>query len=125
MALPPAAGPNWIFPIAAPGYLASYNGALQNLLYPPLYQPVRKGETLTMDNPRNLAEPPRYGDGDTTVTVPGGSNTFAGTDLAGAPEPVLRGVRGNTIGMVFQDPLTSLNPTMTIGAQVAEPLLLQ
>jgi len=56
--------------------------------------------------------------------ITGGSLTFAGTDLASAPEPVLRGVRGNTIGMVFQDPLTSLNPTMTIGAQVAEPLLL-
>ena len=56
--------------------------------------------------------------------ITGGSVAFAGTDLASAPEPVLRGVRGNTIGMVFQDPLTSLNPTMTIGAQVAEPLLL-
>ncbi|MFF7653573.1 dipeptide ABC transporter ATP-binding protein [Streptomyces sp. NPDC007983] len=56
--------------------------------------------------------------------ITGGSLTFAGTDLASAPEPVLRGVRGNSIGMVFQDPLTSLNPTMTIGAQVAEPLLL-
>lgn len=43
------------------------------------------------------------------------------TDLAAAPEPVLRDIRGNTIGMVFQDPLTSLNPTLTIGAQVAEP----
>ncbi|MEE4420124.1 ABC transporter ATP-binding protein [Streptomyces bugieae] len=49
---------------------------------------------------------------------------FHGTDLAAAPEPVLRGVRGHTVGMVFQDPLTSLNPTMTIGAQVAEPLRL-
>ncbi|MFJ4923261.1 dipeptide ABC transporter ATP-binding protein [Streptomyces sp. NPDC088725] len=49
---------------------------------------------------------------------------FDGQDLAAGGEKVLREVRGNTIGMVFQDPLTSLNPTMTIGAQVAEPLLL-
>ncbi|MBI0318296.1 ABC transporter ATP-binding protein, partial [Streptomyces javensis] len=56
--------------------------------------------------------------------ITGGSIDFGGTDLATATEPVLRGVRGNSIGMVFQDPLTSLNPTMTIGAQVAEPLLL-
>ncbi|OPF72606.1 dipeptide ABC transporter ATP-binding protein [Streptomyces antioxidans] len=56
--------------------------------------------------------------------ITGGSIDFGGTDLATAVEPVLRGVRGNSIGMVFQDPLTSLNPTMTIGAQVAEPLLL-
>ncbi|MGW2026741.1 ATP-binding cassette domain-containing protein, partial [Streptomyces decoyicus] len=60
---------------------------------------------------------------------PGGRITqgrilFGGTDLAAAPEPALRTVRGNTVGMVFQDPLTSLNPTLTIGAQVAEPLLL-
>ncbi|MFJ9848327.1 dipeptide ABC transporter ATP-binding protein [Streptomyces sp. NPDC101150] len=57
-------------------------------------------------------------------TITGGRIRFDGTDLAAAPEPVLRGVRGNTVGMVFQDPLTSLNPTLTIGAQVAEPLLL-
>ncbi|WP_405774766.1 dipeptide ABC transporter ATP-binding protein [Streptomyces sp. NBC_00859] len=57
-------------------------------------------------------------------TVASGSVLFDGHDLASAGEPVLRDVRGNTIGMVFQDPLTSLNPTMTIGAQVAEPLLL-
>ncbi|NEB78253.1 ABC transporter ATP-binding protein [Streptomyces sp. SID14478] len=57
-------------------------------------------------------------------TVTGGRILFDGHDLAAAPAPVLQDVRGNTIGMVFQDPLTSLNPTMTIGAQVAEPLLL-
>ncbi|MFE2378901.1 dipeptide ABC transporter ATP-binding protein [Streptomyces sp. NPDC059398] len=56
--------------------------------------------------------------------VSSGRVLFDGHDLASAGEPVLRDVRGNTIGMVFQDPLTSLNPTMTIGAQVAEPLLL-
>ncbi|GAB7029822.1 ABC transporter ATP-binding protein [Streptomyces sp. NPDC021749] len=56
--------------------------------------------------------------------ITGGRILFHGTDLAAAPEPVLRGVRGHTVGMVFQDPLSSLNPTMTIGAQVAEPLRL-
>ncbi|WP_329127140.1 dipeptide ABC transporter ATP-binding protein [Streptomyces caniferus] len=56
--------------------------------------------------------------------ITGGRILCGGTDLAAAPEPVLREVRGNTVGMVFQDPLSSLNPTLTIGAQVAEPLLL-
>ncbi|MFF3643288.1 dipeptide ABC transporter ATP-binding protein [Streptomyces sp. NPDC002564] len=56
--------------------------------------------------------------------ITGGRVLFDGRDLAAAPAPVLQDVRGNTVGMVFQDPLTSLNPTMTIGAQVAEPLLL-
>ncbi|GHC67407.1 ABC transporter ATP-binding protein [Streptomyces flavofungini] len=57
-------------------------------------------------------------------TVTGGRILFDGQDLAAASAPTLQDVRGNTVGMVFQDPLTSLNPTMTIGAQVAEPLLL-
>ncbi|GGV34744.1 ABC transporter ATP-binding protein [Streptomyces spectabilis] len=56
--------------------------------------------------------------------ITGGRVLFAGHDLAAAPAPVLQDIRGNTIGMIFQDPLTSLNPTMTIGAQIAEPLLL-
>ncbi|MEV0259316.1 ABC transporter ATP-binding protein [Streptomyces sp. NPDC050732] len=56
--------------------------------------------------------------------ITGGRVLFDGQDLAAAPAPVLQDVRGNSIGMVFQSPLTSLNPTMTIGAQVAEPLLL-
>ncbi|MEW2547291.1 ABC transporter ATP-binding protein [Streptomyces sp. NPDC047002] len=53
-----------------------------------------------------------------------GTVRFDGDDLVAGGEKRLRDVRGNTIGVVFQDPLTSLNPTMTIGAQVAEPLLL-
>ncbi|MGY1438199.1 peptide ABC transporter substrate-binding protein [Streptomyces reniochalinae] len=70
MALPPAATPNWIFPIGAPGYLATYNSAIQNLLYPPLYTPEPdKSGKLTMDSPRNVADKPRFSDGNRTVTV--------------------------------------------------------
>ena len=54
--------------------------------------------------------------------VVGGSVTFEGRDLAKLPEGRMRDVRGNEIAMIFQDPLTSLNPTMTIGRQIAEPV---
>ena len=47
---------------------------------------------------------------------------FAGRELVGAPEERLRRVRGNEISMVFQEPTTSLNPVLTVGRQVAEPL---
>ncbi|MCB5912221.1 peptide ABC transporter substrate-binding protein [Streptomyces pinistramenti] len=69
MALPPASTPNWIFPIGAPGYLASYNSAIQNLLYPRLFMPEKKGGALTMESPHNLAGQPRYSDGNRTVTI--------------------------------------------------------
>jgi oligopeptide/dipeptide ABC transporter ATP-binding protein len=52
--------------------------------------------------------------------VAGGSIRFGGRDLARLGERDLQQVRGNEVGMVFQDPMTSLNPTMTIGTQVAE-----
>ena len=45
-----------------------------------------------------------------------------GRDLLKQPEPVLRGVRGNRVAMIFQDPMTSLNPHLTIGTQLAEVL---
>ncbi|MGX7707177.1 ABC transporter ATP-binding protein [Methylobacterium sp. Gmos1] len=45
-------------------------------------------------------------------------------DLLAMPERQLRRVRGAEIGMVFQDPMSSLNPAMTVGAQIAEPLVL-
>ncbi|MFI6597289.1 dipeptide ABC transporter ATP-binding protein [Nonomuraea sp. NPDC050536] len=54
--------------------------------------------------------------------VAGGQILFDGRDLQSLPAEELRRVRGVEMGMVFQDPLTSLNPTMRIGAQVAEPL---
>ncbi|QFY12013.1 dipeptide ABC transporter ATP-binding protein [Nonomuraea phyllanthi] len=55
-------------------------------------------------------------------SVVGGEILFDGRDLRGLEAQELRRVRGVEMGMVFQDPLTSLNPTMRIGAQVAEPL---
>jgi peptide/nickel transport system ATP-binding protein len=49
-----------------------------------------------------------------------GAIRFGGADLAALNESAMRKVRGNDIGIVFQDPMTSLNPTMTIGHQIAE-----
>jgi oligopeptide/dipeptide ABC transporter ATP-binding protein len=47
---------------------------------------------------------------------------FNGIDLVAAPSDILRGVRGAEIGLVLQDPLSALNPVMTIGDQVTETL---
>ena len=49
---------------------------------------------------------------------------FAGEDLAQASQKTMQKIRGDRIGMVFQEPMTSLNPTLRIGEQIAEPLLL-
>ena len=51
-----------------------------------------------------------------------GSVTLAGNDLVKMPEKQMREVRGNDVAMIFQDPMTSLNPTMTVGRQIAEPV---
>ena len=53
-----------------------------------------------------------------------GSVRFRGTDLLQLPESEMRKIRGAQIAMVFQDPLTSLNPVLTIGYQMIEPLQL-
>jgi peptide/nickel transport system ATP-binding protein len=49
-----------------------------------------------------------------------GSILFAGQPLLALPEPEMRRHRGSGIAMVFQEPMTALNPAMTIGAQIAE-----
>jgi len=49
---------------------------------------------------------------------------FEGRDLLALPEPDMRKVRGDAISMIFQEPMTSLNPVLTIGHQIAEALVL-
>jgi peptide/nickel transport system ATP-binding protein len=49
-----------------------------------------------------------------------GSIRFRGMELAGRPQAELAKLRGARIGMIFQDPMTALNPVLTIGAQIAE-----
>jgi peptide/nickel transport system ATP-binding protein len=52
-----------------------------------------------------------------------GSIKLAGRDLLTLPEQAMRDVRGNEVAMIFQEPMTSLNPVMTIGFQIAEALI--
>jgi len=59
------------------------------------------------------------------MTRLGGSLRLAGTEIVGASERTLRELRGATASMVFQDPMTALNPVLTIGEQVAEPLVIR
>jgi oligopeptide transport system ATP-binding protein len=54
--------------------------------------------------------------------IAGGEVRFRGIDLLKASEAAIREIRGNRIAMIFQDPMTSLNPVYTIGRQLREPL---
>ena len=57
-------------------------------------------------------------------SVATGSVTLNGTELLNADEATMCALRGNDIGMVFQEPMTALNPVKTIGSQVAETILI-
>lgn len=59
-----------------------------------------------------------------TGKIVGGSIKLDGQELVGAGEKVMKTVRGNKISIIFQDPMTSLNPTYTIGRQLMEAILL-
>jgi ABC-type microcin C transport system duplicated ATPase subunit YejF len=64
---------------------------------------------------RLLPEPPAF--------IAEGSIAFAGLDLVVAGEDRLAAIRGDRIGMVFQNPMTSLDPSFRIGDQIAETIL--
>jgi oligopeptide/dipeptide ABC transporter ATP-binding protein len=72
------------------------------------------GKSLTMLAVMGLLAPP--------LEVMSGSIRLAGTEVVGASERTLRHLRGNDVAMVYQDPMTSLDPMLRIGAQVAEGL---
>jgi len=57
-----------------------------------------------------------------TAYIPGGSVEFDGTDLLKLNKKQIRAFRGDRISMIFQDPMTSLNPVMTVGDQIIEAL---
>lgn len=59
-----------------------------------------------------------------TGKIVGGSIKLDGEELVGAGEKVMKHVRGNKVSIIFQDPMTSLNPTYTIGKQLMEAILL-
>jgi peptide/nickel transport system ATP-binding protein/oligopeptide transport system ATP-binding protein len=54
--------------------------------------------------------------------IAGGQMLFKGTDLAKVSEKEMRGIRGDEISMIFQEPMTSLNPVFTVGNQVMEAI---
>src|SRR5690606_33675888 len=57
------------------------------------------------------------------IRITGGAIRLHGQDLVGLSEASLRALRGARIAMVFQEPMTALNPMMTVGDQIAEMIL--
>jgi microcin C transport system ATP-binding protein len=97
-----------------------------------------KGVSLTLDRGRTLALVGESGSGKSVTALsvlqllpypiaahgPGSSIRLAGEELVGATPEQLRQVRGNRIAMVFQEPMTSLNPLHTLERQISETLLI-
>lgn len=57
-----------------------------------------------------------------TIRVASGEIRLGGTDILGLPPEKLRDLRGRVVSMIFQDPLSALNPLMTVGAQIEEAM---
>lgn len=74
------------------------------------------GKSMTALSIIRLIPPPGY--------ISSGKIFFEGQNLLSLPEETLRGLRGRRISMVFQEPMTSLNPVMRIADQLCEPLIL-
>jgi peptide/nickel transport system ATP-binding protein len=59
-----------------------------------------------------------------TARIESGRISFLGRDLVGLPERQMQSIRGRDISMIFQEPMTSLNPVFTVGAQIMEAIML-
>jgi len=59
-----------------------------------------------------------------SARIESGRISFLGRDLVGLPERQMQSIRGRDISMVFQEPMTSLNPVFTVGAQIMEAIIL-
>jgi oligopeptide/dipeptide ABC transporter ATP-binding protein len=81
------------------------------------------GKSVTaMSILRLVAAPGRIEQGQILLSLGRATEGAAAIDLASLPESELRRIRGSRIGMIFQEPMTSLNPVFTIGSQIAETL---
>ena len=97
---------------------------------------VVEGVSFTVDPGQSVALVGESGSGKSVTALsclgllpvaganPEGRITLDGTDVLGAPERELRRLRGGVAGMVFQEPMTSLNPLHTVGRQVGEAITL-
>jgi microcin C transport system ATP-binding protein len=96
-----------------------------------------KGVSFTLERGRTLALVGESGSGKSVTALsilqllpypraehPKGSIRFRGEELVGRPESFLRRIRGDRIAMIFQEPMTSLNPLHSVGRQIGEALAL-
>ena len=106
-----------------------------DLLTPLGPQRVVNGGTFALDEGESLGVVGESGSGKTMTALAlmgltpdnaliSGSIRFEGRELVGLPEAAMLALRGDRIAMIFQEPMTALNPLHRVGAQVAEPLIL-